>query len=103
MNLSPDQIIFWQHGYFKLNATLVFTWALMALLVVGSMLITRKLTTGHTPVSVKVVVAKSHADFFKIRSVWRGSSGLSEVMRTGLQLRVFLRIQRRGFRALARS
>ena len=54
-------------------------------------------------VSVKVVVAKSHADFFKIRSVWRGSSGLSEVMRTGLQLRVFLRIQRRGLRALARS
>ncbi len=48
MNLTPDQIIYWQHGFFKLNATLVFTWCLMALLVVGSMLITRRLTSEHT-------------------------------------------------------
>ena len=48
MNLTPDQIIYWQHGFFKLNATLVFTWALMAVLVVGSMLITRRLTSEHT-------------------------------------------------------
>ena len=46
MHLSPDEIIFWQHGFFKLNATIVFTWALMLVLVVGSMLITRKLATG---------------------------------------------------------
>lgn len=45
MRLSPDEIIFWQHGFFKLNATLVFTWALMIVLVVGSTLITRKLST----------------------------------------------------------
>lgn len=46
MHLSPDEIIYWQSGFFKLNATLVFTWALMVLLVVGSWLITRKLSTG---------------------------------------------------------
>lgn len=45
MHLSPDQIIFWQHGFITLNATIVFTWGLMLLLVVGSKLITRKLST----------------------------------------------------------
>ena len=47
MRLSPDEIIFWQSGFFKLNATIVFTWALMLVLAVGSKLITRKLTTDH--------------------------------------------------------
>jgi F-type H+-transporting ATPase subunit a len=46
MHLSPDQIIFWQHGFLKLSGTIVFTWALMLLLAVGSRLITRKLSTG---------------------------------------------------------
>ena len=47
MRLGPDQLIFWQHGLFKLNGTIVFTWALMAVLVLGSMLITRKLSIEH--------------------------------------------------------
>ncbi len=47
MRLGPDQLVFWQHGLFKLNGTIVFTWALMAVLVLGSMLITRKLSTEH--------------------------------------------------------
>ena len=46
MHLSPDQMIFWQHGFLKLNATIVFTWGLMLVLVVGSRLITRRLSTG---------------------------------------------------------
>jgi F-type H+-transporting ATPase subunit a len=45
MRLSPDEIIFWQHGFFKLNATILFTWGLMLVLVIGSKLITRKLST----------------------------------------------------------
>ena len=45
MRLSPDEMIFWQHGFFKLNGTIVFTWALMIGLAVGSKLITRKLST----------------------------------------------------------
>ncbi len=44
MRLSPDQMIFWQHGFVKLNATIVFTWGLMLVLAVGSKLITRKLS-----------------------------------------------------------
>jgi len=45
MHLSPDQMIFWQYGFFKLNGTIVFTWCLMLVLGVGSKLITRKLST----------------------------------------------------------
>jgi F-type H+-transporting ATPase subunit a len=39
-------MIVWQHGFIKLNATIVFTWALMIVLVGGSRLVTRKLSTG---------------------------------------------------------
>lgn len=45
MNLSPDNIIFWQMGFFKLNATIVYTWGLMLVLVLGSKFITGKLST----------------------------------------------------------
>jgi F-type H+-transporting ATPase subunit a len=45
MRLSPDQMIFWQHGFLKLNGTIVFTWGLMIVLAVGSKLITRNLST----------------------------------------------------------
>lgn len=42
MHLSPDQLVYWQYGPFKLNATILFTWAIMLLLVAGSMLVTRR-------------------------------------------------------------
>src|SRR5271165_7121154 len=46
MHISPDQTIFWQYGFFKLNATILFTWALMIVLAAGSRLVTRRLSTG---------------------------------------------------------
>ena len=46
MRLSPDDIILWQYGVFKLNATIVVTWGLMFVLVVGSALITHNLSMG---------------------------------------------------------
>ena len=46
MRLSPDEMIFWQYGFLKLNATIVFTWALMLVMAIGSKIITRKLSTG---------------------------------------------------------
>jgi F-type H+-transporting ATPase subunit a len=45
MNISPDAVVYWQSGFFKLNATIVFTWLVMVLLVGGSWLITRRLST----------------------------------------------------------
>jgi len=44
MRLSPDEMIFWQSGFIKLNGTIVFTWGLMLVLALGSKLITRKLS-----------------------------------------------------------
>jgi F-type H+-transporting ATPase subunit a len=44
MRLSPDEIILWQYGFFKLNATIVTTWIIMILLAVGSKTITSKLS-----------------------------------------------------------
>jgi F-type H+-transporting ATPase subunit a len=38
-------VIFWQHGFVTLNATIVFTWGLMLVLAVGSHIITRRLST----------------------------------------------------------
>ncbi len=46
MNLTPDQIIFWHRGVITINATLVFTWLVMVLLVLGSWLVTRKLSAS---------------------------------------------------------
>jgi len=46
MHLTPDQMIFWQYGFFKLNGTIVFTWGLMLVMASGSKLVTRKLSTG---------------------------------------------------------
>jgi F-type H+-transporting ATPase subunit a len=46
MRLSPDELIFWRHGFLKLNGTIVFTWGLMVVLAIGAKLITRKLSTG---------------------------------------------------------
>ena len=45
MPISPDNIIYWQWGFISVNATLVFTWLTMALLVLGSGWVTRKLTS----------------------------------------------------------
>ncbi len=44
MRLSPDELIVWQHGWFKLNGTIVFTWGLMLVLAVGAKLVTRHLS-----------------------------------------------------------
>lgn len=44
MHLSPDAVIFWQFGMFKLNATILYTWGLMCVLVFGSILVTRNLS-----------------------------------------------------------
>lgn len=44
MNITPDSIIFWQWGPITLNATIVFTWLVMGLLVLISWLVTRRLS-----------------------------------------------------------
>jgi F-type H+-transporting ATPase subunit a len=46
MNISPDNLIFWQWEWFSLNATIVYTWLVMALLTLISWVVTRRLTSG---------------------------------------------------------
>lgn len=46
MHLSGDQFVLWQHGIFKINATIMYTWGLMLVLALGSKLVTRRLSRG---------------------------------------------------------
>jgi F-type H+-transporting ATPase subunit a len=46
MNITPDNIVFWQSGLVKVNATLVFTWLTMLILVLISAWVTRQLAVG---------------------------------------------------------
>ncbi len=45
MNISPDATVFAEWGFVTISATLVYTWAVMALLVILSWLATRNLST----------------------------------------------------------
>jgi len=46
VNLSPDTIVYAQIGPFQLNATLVFSWVVMALLAGASFVVTRRIEPG---------------------------------------------------------
>ena len=45
MRISPDTFVLFRWGPIVLNATIISTWAVMALMVLGSKLVTRGLTT----------------------------------------------------------
>lgn len=47
MKISPDQLVFFDWSWGRINATLVFTWLIMALLTIGSWLVTRRLSSGE--------------------------------------------------------
>ena len=44
VNISPDSIVYWTWGPVTLNATILFTWLVMAILTLGSWLATRDLS-----------------------------------------------------------
>jgi F-type H+-transporting ATPase subunit a len=45
VNLSSDDVVLWRHGPIHLNETIVTTWVLMAVLTLGSLVLTRRLST----------------------------------------------------------
>ncbi|HLV33900.1 MAG TPA: F0F1 ATP synthase subunit A [Spirillospora sp.] len=56
MVISPDEVIVWQLGPVAINATIAYTWLVMALLVIGSWLVTRRLTAeAHIPRSQNIL------------------------------------------------
>jgi len=46
--ISPDQVILFTWHFVTINATLVYTWIIMGLLVFGSMIVTKDLSTDRT-------------------------------------------------------
>ena len=58
MQLSPDETVYWQLGFVVINATLVFTWVAMALMVIGSWLITRNMSIAK-PTSTRQSVLEA--------------------------------------------
>ena len=46
MRISPDGVILFEYGFFKINMTIAITWLLMLVMVGGSMLVTRKLSSN---------------------------------------------------------
>jgi F-type H+-transporting ATPase subunit a len=49
MTFNPDDILFWQWGPLKVNATLLFTWVVMAVILCLAWLATRRLSAGMHP------------------------------------------------------
>lgn len=49
MDITPDAIVYWTLGPFALNATILFSWIVMAVLVVVSWLVTRNLKVEPEP------------------------------------------------------
>ncbi len=44
VELSPDEVVFWQWGFVTINETIVFTWLVMAVLVLFGWLFARRLS-----------------------------------------------------------
>ncbi len=49
--ISPDQVIFWQWGFITINATLVYTWLIMGILVIGFRACHPQSFHGHRTIS----------------------------------------------------
>ena len=50
MEIGPDSIVYWEWKFVELNATIVFTWVMMAAIILVSWLATRKISVD-TPIS----------------------------------------------------
>lgn len=44
--LTPDEVVYWEWGFVKLNATIAYTWVVMAVMILVAWLISRRLTSS---------------------------------------------------------
>ncbi len=44
MKITPDQYIVWQNGFFKINHTILFTWFIMAVMIIVALILRAVLT-----------------------------------------------------------
>ena len=49
MQISPDEVVLWAWGPLRLSATIVFTWVVMAVLVLGAVAATRRVSATMRP------------------------------------------------------
>jgi F-type H+-transporting ATPase subunit a len=56
MDITPDSIILWKYGVFKLNATILTTWLVMLVLVIGSYFFTRRIVKGKISSGVETLL-----------------------------------------------
>ena len=49
MEITPDQLVVFRWGFVVLNATIVYTWGVMALMVLAAWIATRKVRPGAPP------------------------------------------------------
>jgi F-type H+-transporting ATPase subunit a len=75
-DISPDSIIFWQWRFIVINLTIVITWILMALLTIGSWLVTRGISL-EPPISRWQIVLEMIIGFMRdqIRQVSQQEPG----------------------------
>ncbi len=52
MSIDPSEIVYFQYGFIRITATLVFTWVVMFILVAGSLLISRSIGKEKDPLKV---------------------------------------------------
>lgn len=52
MSIDPSDTIYWSYGFIKITATLVYTWVVMFLLIVGSIIISAKIGKSDNPLTV---------------------------------------------------
>ncbi len=94
MEITPDSIIFWSYGIVKLNATIVVTWLVMAILVGGSWLLTRRITDSSTETLLEIIVGyvyqnlkeiglqkpEKYIDFIGTLFIFIGTCGLLTIL-----------------------
>lgn len=64
VEISPDSIVFWRYGFITLSATIVFTWLVMALLVIVSWFATRNLSV-EPPISRAQNLIETIVDYMR--------------------------------------
>lgn len=42
---TPDEIVFWEWGFVQINGTIVFTWVVMAIMILGALVLRRRITS----------------------------------------------------------
>jgi F-type H+-transporting ATPase subunit a len=61
MEITPDEVVFWKRGLVCVNATLVYTWAVMGALTLGSWAVTRRFSpdrpSGRAQAFLEVLVS----------------------------------------------